>query len=173
MGSISTGRGTNQREFRQVQADGIGAGAFAHDDIDGEILHGGVEDLFDYPVQAVDLVDEEDIAGVQVGQQGGQIAGLFDGGAGCDPYIHAHLIGDNPGEGRFAQTGRAVKEGVVQRLVTLPGGFDIYGQGPLGLFLAGIIGQQLGAQADLPRVLGREGGGNNGTIQFLRKFYTH
>jgi len=121
----------------------------------------------------VDFVDEQNVAGVQVGQQRRKVAGLFNGRAGGDTDVHAHFVGDNARQRGFAQTGRAVQQGVIQRFSTPPGGFNINREISLGLFLPGVVGKELRPQTDLPRILRREGGGNNGGIQFLRKFETH
>ena len=66
---------------RQVEADGAGARALAEHDVELEVLHGRVEDLLHGPAQPVDLVDEEDVAFDQVGQDGGQVAGPHQGRA--------------------------------------------------------------------------------------------
>ena len=113
--------------------------------------------------QTVDLIDKQDVAGIQIGQQSGQIAGLFNGGAGGDPDAHAHLVGDDAGQGGFAQTGRAVEQGVVQRLVAPPGGLQIHGEVGLGLLLAGVVGQKLGAQAHLGGIGGHLPGRDQGS----------
>ena len=118
----------------------------------------------------MDLIDKENIAGIQIGQQSGQIAGFFNGRAGGDADVHAHFIGNDTGQGGLAQTGRAIQKGMIQRLVSQAGGLNINRKIALGLFLTGIVGQKLGPQANLPRVLRREGGGNDGGgIQFIRK----
>jgi hypothetical protein len=76
----------------------------------------------------VDFVHEEDIHIVQIGQQRRQIPRFFNGGAGSDAYIDAHLVGDHPGQRRFAQTRRAVEQDVIQRLAALFGRLDPNGQ---------------------------------------------
>ena len=98
----------------QIQTDGVGGGAFADDDINGIVLHGGVQDLLHRAVQAVDLIHKENIILVQVGQQRRQIAGLFDGRAGSDADIDAHLGGDNARQRGLAQARRAVQQHVIQ-----------------------------------------------------------
>ena len=40
-------------------------GPFADDNIQGELLHGRIQDLLDHAAQAVDLVDEKDVAGTE------------------------------------------------------------------------------------------------------------
>jgi hypothetical protein len=67
--SISeSGRRPDEREARQVDPHRPGRRSLADHDVDREILHRRVENLLDDPVQAVDLVDEEDVAGLQVSQ---------------------------------------------------------------------------------------------------------
>ena len=72
-------------------------------------------------VQAVDLVDEQDVALVEVGQDGGQVAGPLDGRAAGGVDGDAQLAGDDVGERRLAQAGRAVEQDVVGRLPALAG----------------------------------------------------
>ncbi len=117
------GGGAHQREPRQVDADALGAGAFADHDIQRVILQRRVQHLFHLPGQAVDLVDEQDIALLQIGQQGGKVAGLFDGRAAGDADLHAHLVGDDAGQRGLAQARRAVEQDVVHRLAAPLGSF--------------------------------------------------
>ena len=65
----------------EVEAEAAGAfGPLADDDVYGELLHRGVEDLLHGDAaEAVDLVDEEDVSRLQAGEQGGQVAGALDG----------------------------------------------------------------------------------------------
>ena len=68
------GGGADQREGRQFQRDGCGAGALAHDDVHAEVFHGHVQHFLGRPGHPVDLVEEEDLALGQRGQDGGQVA---------------------------------------------------------------------------------------------------
>ena len=58
----------DQSERRQVELDRARGRAFADHDVDLEILHGGVQHLFHYRRQPMDLVDEQHIARLQVGE---------------------------------------------------------------------------------------------------------
>ena len=58
------GRRADQREPRQLQADRIGGGALANDDIDGKILHGRVQNFLYGAVEPVNLIDKQDIPGL-------------------------------------------------------------------------------------------------------------
>ena len=55
----AAGGSADDREFLERQADRPGRDAFAQDDVDAEIFHHGVDELFDGAGQAMDLVDEE------------------------------------------------------------------------------------------------------------------
>jgi hypothetical protein len=61
----------------------------------------------------VHLVDEKNVSGAQVGENGRQVAGAFDHRAGGNPDVDVHLIGDDMGQRRLAQPWRAVKEDMV------------------------------------------------------------
>ena len=107
----------------------------------------------------MDLVNKQHIALLQVGQQGGQVAGLLDGGAGGDADLHPHLLGHNAGQRGLAQAGRAVEQHMVHRLAPALGRPQIDRQVCLDLLLADIVLQRFGAQADFLGV----GGGHVGT----------
>jgi hypothetical protein len=64
----------DQGERRQRQGHDLRAGALAHGDRQLPVLHGGIEDLLDRARQAVDLVDEEDRARLQRGEERRHVA---------------------------------------------------------------------------------------------------
>ena len=68
-------RGSHQGERRDVELDGAGAGPLADEDVDLEILHRRVEDLFHHVIEAVDLIDEENVVFLEVAENRGQIPG--------------------------------------------------------------------------------------------------
>ena len=70
--------GADQRERRQVELDRARGGALADHDVDLEVLHRRVQHFLDHRRQAVDLVDEQHVARLQVGQQRGEVAGALD-----------------------------------------------------------------------------------------------
>ena len=141
------GGGTHQREAGQVDADALGAGALADHDIQRVVLQRRVEHLFHLPGQAVDLVDEEHVALLQIGQQGGKVAGLLDGRAAGDADLHPHLVGDDARQRRFAQARRAVEQDVIHRLAAALGRFQIDLQVLLDLVLTDVVFQMLGTEA--------------------------
>ena len=101
------GGGAHQREAGQVEADRPGRGALAQHDVELEVLHRRVEDLLDRAGQAVDLVDEQHVALVELGEDGGQVAGPLERRARGDLQVGAQLGGDDAGQRRLAQAGRA------------------------------------------------------------------
>ena len=98
--------------------------AFADHQVERAVLHRRVEDFLDRGGEAVDLVDEQDVAVLEVGQQGGEVARLGDhrarGGAEADP----HLAREDSGERGLAEPGRAEEQDMVERLAARFGGVD-------------------------------------------------
>ena len=90
------GGGPHQGEAGQVEADRAGRRPLARDDVELEVLHRRVEHLFDRAGQAVDLVDEEHVAVVELGEDGGQVARLLDGRAGGGLEDGAELVAMMP-----------------------------------------------------------------------------
>ena len=130
-------------------------GPLANEDVQLEVLHGRIEDLLDRPVEAVDLIDEEDVTLLQVGEEGGQIAGPHQDRARGDAQADAHLRGHDAGQRGLAQTGGAGEQQVVGRLIPLQGGFDDDLQMLGELPLADELGQCPGPQAGVLGLLGR------------------
>ena len=116
------------------------------DDINRKVLHRGVQHLLYGAAQAMDLVDKQHVALVEIRQQGCQIAGLLDRGSAGDADIHAQLVGDDTGERRLAQSGRSVEQHVVKGFVADLCRLNIDAQVFLCLFLSDIFVQILWAQ---------------------------
>jgi len=77
--------GADQGERGDFQGDRGGAGPFAHDDVDPEVLHGQVQHLFCGTGDAVDLVDEQHVVLDEVGQHRGQVTGPLQRRSRCHP----------------------------------------------------------------------------------------
>ena len=114
----------------------------------------------------MDLVHKEDVVLTEVGQQGGQVPRLLYGRAGGDAHVDPHLVGDDAAEGGLAQARRAVEQHVVQRFAPHFGRLDEDLQVALGLLLADVLPEGLGAQGILPLVLPGQRGGYKG-LQLL------
>ena len=143
---VNRGRSRRMRPGRRALAD---------QDVQLEVLHGRIEDLLDRSVEPVDLVDEQHVALLQIGQEGGEITGADQDGPGGDPQADPHLGGHDPGQRGLAQTGRSGEQQVVDRLAPLRGrledDLEVLGQ----LALADELGQRAGSQAGVLGLLGR------------------
>ena len=116
-GDESGARGrANEREPRQVEADGARRRTFSDHDVELEVLHRGVQHLFDRARQSVHLIDEQHAAVVEVGEDRGQVAGPFERGTARGLHARTHLSGDDAGEGRLAEAGWTREQHVVDRL---------------------------------------------------------
>ena len=109
----------------------------------------------------MDLVHEENVILVEVGQQRRQIAGLFNGRAGGDADIDAHFGGDNARQRGLAQARRAVQQHMIQRFAAAACRLDEHGQVALGLLLTDVLLQGMGTQGLLLRILRQKGGGDD------------
>ena len=142
-----TGGSAHQREAGQIDPDALGAGALADHNIQRVILQRRVEHLLHLPGQAVDLINEEHVALLQIGQQGGKVAGLLNGRAAGDADLHPHLVGDDARQRGLAQARGAIEQDVIHGLAAPLGGFQIDFQVLLDLVLSDVVLQMLRAKA--------------------------
>ena len=147
----------DEGERRQGQADARRCRALADDDVELEVLHRRIEDLLDRPGQAVDLVDEQHVALVELGEDGGEVAGPLERRAGRDVQRHAHLRGDDAGERRLAEPGRSGEQQVVDGLPTPAGRLEDDAEVLLQLALADELVERARPQADLEGLVGPVG----------------
>jgi hypothetical protein len=63
-----------------IQTYGTGCGALPDHDVQEEVLHGGIENLLDLMVKTMDLVHEEHVTLLEVGEDGGEVSRALDGG---------------------------------------------------------------------------------------------
>ena len=103
---------------------GAGGGALADDDVELVVLEGGVEFFFEDGLEAVDLVEEEDLAFAEVGEDGGEVALDLEGGAGGLLDTDIELVGDDGGEGGFAEAGGTGEQDVVEGVAAGLCGFE-------------------------------------------------
>ena len=103
-------RRADQRERLQVELDRARRRALPDHDVDLVVLHRRIEDLLDDAVEAMDLVDEQHVAGVEVGQQRRQIARALDHRTGGRANVDAHLARDHIGERGLAEPRRTVEQ---------------------------------------------------------------
>ena len=151
--------GTDEREARDVEPDGAGGRPLADHDVEEEVLHRGIENLLDVVVEAVNLVDEQDIAGLEVGEDGRKVTRALDGRAARGVDLGAHLVGDHRGERGLAQARGAGEDHVVKRLATALGGLDKHAQVLADALLAAVLVECLRAQGAVDvKVVSRERG---------------
>ncbi len=162
----SAGGGPDESEAGEVEADGAGGGALIDDDIDAEIFHGGIEVLFDDFGEAMNFVDEEDIAFLQASEQAGEVARFFDGGAGGGADGGVHFGSKNVGEGSFPEAGRSAEEKMIEGLGAGAGGVDEDAETVFEFGLAGEIGEAGGAEGLFDSVAG-------GGVEFFKGLSGH
>jgi hypothetical protein len=105
----------------------------------------------------VDLVDEQDVALLELGEDGGEVAGPLQRRARRDVQRDTHLGRRDAGQGRLAEPRRAGEEQVVDGLAAPAGRLDDDRQVLLQLALADEVGEQPRPQPDLDEVLGLAG----------------
>ena len=144
------GGGADQREGRQLDLHRARRRPLADHQIEFVILHRGIEDFLHRRIEAMDFVDEQNVARFQIGEDGGEIARLGQHRAGGGAEIDAQLARHDLRQGGLAQARRAGEQHMVQRLAARLGGLDEDGKIFARLLLADEIGQPLGAQRRLP-----------------------
>ena len=109
-------RGADHGERLEAEPQAARARPLADHDVEREVLHRRVEDLLDRPVEAVDLVDEQDVALVEGREDRGEVPRPLDRRPARVADVHAELAGDDRRERRLAEAGRAVEQDVIRRL---------------------------------------------------------
>ena len=102
--------------LREVDLDRARRRPFADDEVELEVLHRRIEDLLDRRIEPVDLVDEQHVALLEIGEQRREVAGLGDHRPGGGAEVHAELARDDLRERGLAEAGRADEQHVVERL---------------------------------------------------------
>ncbi len=134
------------------------AGPLADHDVDLVVLERGIEDLLDHRREAVDLVDEEDVVGLEVGEDGGEVAGALQHRPRGLLQVHAHLARDDVRERGLAEARRAEEEHVVERLLAVPRRGDEDLELLADLRLPDVLGELARAQRPFLALLHRRGG---------------
>ena len=155
-------RGADDGEVLDLEPHGARARSLAEHDVERVVLHGRVEDLLDRVAEPMDLVDEQDVALAEAGEDGRQVAGALDGRSGGRADLGAHLRGHDVGERGLAESGRTVEQDVVDRLGPMLGGVDEDREVLLHAILAGELVEPAGPDGRLEGelLLGDVGGGD-------------
>ena len=106
-------RRSDDGEGRECQRDRRRAGALTHDDVDAEVLHGEVQHFLGSAREAVDLVDEEDVALLKARQNRGEVASVLDRGTRRQAQRRSHLGRDDHRKRRLTKSGRACEENMI------------------------------------------------------------
>ena len=144
--SPDAGGGPDEREALQPKAVAAGMHAFVENKINGEILHGRIEQFFHRFGKPVDLVDEQYVAGLQVREDADQVSALFKGRPGGDGQLGLHFVGNDVGQRGLAEPRGPVQQHVVDRLAALGRRLDGDFEGFNHVLLADIVVQQLRPQ---------------------------
>ena len=143
----------DQRERLQRELDRTRRRPFADHDVELEVLHRRIQHFLDHGREPMDLVDEQHVARLQVGQQRGEIAGPFEHRARGLAQVHAQLAGEDVGERGLAEAGRAEDQRVIQRLAALDRRLHEDLHLRLDLFLADVVGEPLRADGAIDGLL--------------------
>ena len=147
------GRRADDGERLEGEPERSRRGTLADHHVEGVVLHRRVEDLLDGPVQAMDLVDEQDVVVVEGGQDRGQVAGPLDRRAAGVADVDAELAGDDRGQGGLAEAGRAVQQDVIGGFTPPPRRRQQHREVGLDLALADVFGQAVGPERALDRLV--------------------
>src|SRR2546426_4173375 len=103
---------------------GPGTWTLADDDVEFEILHCGIKDLFDVGLQAMNLVDKQNVAEFEIRQYRREVTFQLDQWPRSRPKLRGHFVGDYRCQGGLAETRRTIKQNVIERLTAFSGGLD-------------------------------------------------
>ena len=118
----------DQGEFGQVDPDRARRRPLADHQVEHAVLHRRIEDLLDRRREPVDLVDEQDVAILEIGEQGGEIARLGDHRPGGGAEADAELARDDLRQRRLAEPRRPEEQDMVERVAAALGGLDEHAQ---------------------------------------------
>jgi hypothetical protein len=149
----------DERERRQVERDHPRTRAGADRDRQLAVLHRRIEGLLDRARQPVDLVDEEHRARLERGQERGDVGLALERRPRGLHERHPELGGDDLGQRRLAETGRAGEQHVVERLTTRGRGGDRDAELVLDRLLADEVLERARAQRCVSLFLGPRLGG--------------
>ena len=129
--AVAQGRGqqalpggrADQGERRQVDPHRARRRPLADDQVERAVLHRRVEHFLDHRIEPVDLVDEQDVAFLQIGEQRGEIARLGDDRAGRGAKPDAELARDDLGQRGLAEPRRPEEQHMIHRLAAAIGRF--------------------------------------------------
>ena len=139
------GGGADQGEMGEVNFHRARRRPRADDEIELEILHRRIQNLFHSRIEAMNLIDEQDVARFKVGELRRQIPALGDhrprGRAEIDPELARHDLRQR----RLAESRRTDEQHMIERFAARFGRLDEDAEILARRLLAGEIGQELRA----------------------------
>src|SRR5262249_29690198 len=118
-----------------------------------KVLHRRIEDFLDRRVEPVDLIDEQDVALLQIGEQRREIAGLGDHRPGSGAEIDPELARHDLRQRGLAEPGWTDEQPMAARLGPGARRGDEYREILARLFLADELGKLLRTQRGFGDVL--------------------
>ena len=115
------GGGSYEGEGLELDLHTPRSGSRLDEDVYLIIFHGGIEILLYHWRKTMNLVNKKDVISFKRCEHTRQIPRLVQHRPGGHLNIHTQLVGNNIREGGLAQSGRPVKEYMVQRLASLFG----------------------------------------------------
>jgi len=138
---------------RQRQRGGARPDSLTKHGVETEILQRRIERFLDDGVQAVDLVDEEDVAGGEVQKNRSQRALVVDGRAGAHLDGDAELVGDDVGERGLAKAGRPAQQDMLHGLAPAASRLQQDAEVVPHLLLADVLGEDAWAERQVELVV--------------------
>ncbi len=117
--------------------------------VESKILESRVQRLFDDRIQAMDLIDEEDVSRGQVEKDRAERALVVDRGPGADLDRDAELVGDDVRERCLAETRRAAQQHVLDGLVPATRRLEKDAEVLPHLLLTHVLAEEPGAQREV------------------------
>ena len=129
------------------------AWALAEHHVEREVLHGRVQDLLDHMAEPMDLVDEQDVAFGEAGEDRRKISGALDGRSRGRADLGTQLRGHDIGEGRLAEARWPIQQDVIDRFGPMARRVEQDRQVLLDPFLAGELVESARTDRRLERQL--------------------
>ena len=110
------------------------------------ILHRRIKLFLERWYQPVNLVDEEDVAFLKIGQERRDISSFLNRRTGRAAQLSTHFVGDDVRERRLTQTWRARQQNMIERFFATQGRLHVDPQIIFGVTLADVFDQTSRAQ---------------------------
>ena len=117
-------RGADEGEGLERDLERRREGPLPRHDVEPEVLHRRVEALFHDRVQAMNLVDEEDVVRPELGQEPGEGAFVLDDRSVGAEELDSHFFCEDLRERGLAEPREAAEKEVVEGLAAAARGFD-------------------------------------------------